>query len=92
MSDQIQVRMLRNAEVCQVVGTSRSTLWRWVTEGEFPKARQMGKGSVGWLSSEVEQWILDRPVAGETQVEDDQQASGRTGKKKRRSPRSKARR
>ena len=57
-------RVLRIKEVVERTGLSRSTLDRLVKSGDFPEARQLGrKGSraKGWLLSEVEDWIVNRP-------------------------------
>ncbi|WP_425285595.1 helix-turn-helix transcriptional regulator [Azotobacter beijerinckii] len=31
-----------------------------MAEGQFPKARRIGKRAVAWDSREVEQWVADR--------------------------------
>jgi prophage regulatory protein len=45
------------------VKMSRTTVWRMENRGEFPRRRQIGGGVVGWLESEVDQWIRARPTA-----------------------------
>ena len=44
-------------------GKSRSTVWRWTQAGQFPKAKQIGPNSVGWLKSEIDEWVSSREVA-----------------------------
>ena len=44
-------------------GKADSTVWRWENSGNFPKRRQIGPNSVGWLESEVEDWIKTRPIS-----------------------------
>lgn len=57
------LKIMRRKEVLQAVGASNATLWRWEKDGFFPARRQLSPGgSVGWLSSEVEEWIKNRPV------------------------------
>jgi predicted DNA-binding transcriptional regulator AlpA len=56
-----QVRLMSKLEVCDVVGVSFPTLWQWMRDGKFPRSRELG-GKTCWLASEVEQWIIDRPV------------------------------
>jgi prophage regulatory protein len=53
-------RILRKPEVRDRVGLSDTTLWRRVRDGEFPQPIRISKGSVGWLESEVDQWIAER--------------------------------
>ena len=56
-------RILRDAELRERVGLGRTTIWRMERAGEFPRRRQIGGNIVGWLSSEVDEWIESRPVA-----------------------------
>ena len=53
-------RFLRQSEVCERVGVSRSTLWRMESRGEFLPSVQISPGCVGWLESDVDDWIEDR--------------------------------
>ena len=41
-------------------GLSRSTIYQYVRDGMFPTAVQLGPRAVGWLASEVNDWISDR--------------------------------
>jgi prophage regulatory protein len=56
-------RLLRTNEVLDRTGLGRTTVWRMERAGQFPPRRQIGGGIVGWLESEVDAWIHDRPVA-----------------------------
>jgi prophage regulatory protein len=53
-------RILRLKEVVRMVGLSRSTVWNLDREGKFPKHRKLGPRSVGWLDTEVHEWIGTR--------------------------------
>jgi len=57
------IRVIRLSEVMEITTISRSTLFRMVEKGSFPAPRQIGERRVGWLSDEVQAWLLDRPVA-----------------------------
>ena len=50
-------RILRIKEVTEMIGLSRTTIWRMERKGEFPTRVQLGVGSVGWRASELERWI-----------------------------------
>ena len=41
---------------------SRQTLWRWQQKGLFPRSRRLGPGlgRVGFLQSEVDEWLRTR--------------------------------
>lgn len=56
-------RILRQSEVLAITGLGRTTLWRLEKRGEFPARRRITGNIVGWLASEVEEWIRSRPVA-----------------------------
>jgi prophage regulatory protein len=56
-------RLLRTPEVQARVGLGRTTIWRLERAGDFPRRRQIGVGTTGWLESEVNEWIRARPVA-----------------------------
>lgn len=53
MSDKI----LRINEVVRVTGISKSQIYRLVTCHAFPKPLVLSVGRVGWLESEVQDWI-----------------------------------
>ncbi len=57
------IRVIPLPEVVEITTISRSTLFRMVEKGSFPAPRQIGERRVGWLSDEVQAWLLDRPVA-----------------------------
>ena len=56
MSDNI----LRRKQVEQRCGLARSTIYHWISKGRFPAPILLGKRAVGWLESEVDEWIADR--------------------------------
>ena len=53
-------RLIRLPEVQHRVGLGRSTIYRWMSEGKFPKPVQLGGYSVAWSEREVEACISDR--------------------------------
>ena len=53
-------RILRAGAVVKLVGLSRTTIWRMERAGEFPLRRKISQGTVGWLESEVMQWMTER--------------------------------
>ena len=57
------IRVIPLSEVIEITTISRSTVFRMVEKGSFPAPRQIGERRVGWLSDEVQAWLLDRPVA-----------------------------
>lgn len=52
--------ILRRPQVQQRTGLSRSTLYQYIKDGEFPKSIALGPRSVGWLESDISDWIAAR--------------------------------
>lgn len=55
-----ETRLIRFPEVKHRVGLGRSTIYRWMAEGKFPKPVQLGGYVVAWAEDEVERWISAR--------------------------------
>ena len=55
-----QARFLRLPEVLNLVGVTRSTLYRWMDAGTFPKQISVGGNTVVWVESAVTSWMEDR--------------------------------
>ena len=51
---------MSTAEVLRVVGVNRSTLFRWIQKGRFPRKHASG----GWLRSEIELWLAEKTLPG----------------------------
>lgn len=56
-------RILRAAELAECLGISRVTLWRWEREGRIPPKRIVGPNVIGWLESEIDEWMASLPMA-----------------------------
>lgn len=56
----MKTKFLRFPEVQEMVGLSRTTIWRLERKGKFPSRRKIGENSVAWLKEEVEKWIKSR--------------------------------
>lgn len=53
-------RIIRLKEVIYSTGLARSTIYRYIGEGTFPKSVSLGDRCVGWVDTEVQEWILAR--------------------------------
>lgn len=62
MSDALQPRLsiLRRKEVQARTGLARSTIYLYIKSGLFPKPVALGPRAVGWIESEVSDWIAER--------------------------------
>jgi len=52
--------ILRRAAVESVTGLSRSSIYSKMEIGTFPKPIKLSERSVGWLESEVQEWVQNR--------------------------------
>ena len=51
------VRVLRLPQVLARTGLSRSSIYLRVADGTFPQPVRLGKRAIGWIESEIDQWI-----------------------------------
>jgi prophage regulatory protein len=57
------MRYIRFKELRQRVPLGRTTIWRMMRDGQFPRSRRIGKAAMAWLEDEVEGWIRRRAAA-----------------------------
>lgn len=50
-------KIIRLKTVLARTGLSRSTLYRMIGNGSFPRQQRIGVQATGWYQSEVEQWL-----------------------------------
>ena len=53
-------KFLRLTEVQRRIPYSRSTIYLKVSRGEFPQPINLGARAVGWLESDIDEWIAQR--------------------------------
>ncbi|WP_116870595.1 AlpA family transcriptional regulator [Vibrio splendidus] len=54
------MRFLRLQDVMSLTGLGRSTIYKFMDEDIFPKNIPLGGRAVGWLESEIEEWMESR--------------------------------
>ena len=54
------MRIMRLKEVMDTTGLGRSYIYKLIADGVFPKPVPLGARATGWVSDEVESWILVR--------------------------------
>jgi len=54
----IQIQKL--PQVMALTGLSRSSIYAFIQKNTFPKPIRLGERAVGWLSSEIENWIAEQ--------------------------------
>jgi len=56
-----QPRFLRRAEVMEITGLSRPSLYRLMGMNCFPKGVKIGVRAVAWRESDIAAWMDSRP-------------------------------
>ncbi|TAM57261.1 MAG: AlpA family transcriptional regulator [Rhodanobacter sp.] len=56
-------RLIRLPEVIRQTGLARSSIYDGIRDGKFPKPVPLCGRNVGFVESEVQQWIADRIAA-----------------------------
>jgi len=56
----MEQKILRLSQVKEITGLSRSTIYLRMSEGSFPKKIDLGARAIGWVSSEINQWIEEK--------------------------------
>ena len=59
----MQDRLLRIRQVEEITGLSRSSIYRLMQDGEFPRPVKVGPAAVRWRVSAITAWLESRPVA-----------------------------
>lgn len=54
-------KILKLPAVIEKVGCGKSTIYKKLTEGDFPTPIKLGERSVGWVEAEVDEW-LDKQI------------------------------
>lgn len=60
-----QLQVIRERDRFALTGLSRVTWWRYERTGKAPRRIRLGQNSVGWVKSEIEQWVEDRIASRE---------------------------
>lgn len=47
---------IRLKELVQRIGVGRSTVYKWIEEGSFPKPVHLGPHAVAWLVTDIVEW------------------------------------
>lgn len=59
-NNEVVMKLIKLKDVMDITGLGRSTIYKYITEATFPKPVSLGKKSVAWVESEVQEWIMER--------------------------------
>ncbi|OWP52002.1 helix-turn-helix transcriptional regulator [Pseudomonas nitroreducens] len=54
------MRIIRLREVMATTGLARSTVYKYISEGVFPRPVSLGERCVGWVEEEVYDWVMEK--------------------------------
>lgn len=54
------MRVMKLNEVINTTGLSRSLIYAYMSNGNFPKSIQLGPRAVGWIEEEVREWLQEK--------------------------------
>lgn len=57
------LKIIRPADLADLLSVNRVTIWRMEKRGELPPRKKITKGCVGWLQSDIAEWLKNRPNA-----------------------------
>lgn len=60
------MRVLRLGDVISLTGLARSTIYKSIGEGSFPRPINLIGRSVGWIEAEAHDWIRARVAERES--------------------------
>lgn len=53
-------KIIKLPKVIEKTALSKTSIYTFISEGTFPKQISLGERCVGWVESDVENWINDR--------------------------------
>lgn len=59
MTDRSRDNLLRLADVKARTGLSRTTIYRRIAAGDFPKPTQISAQLVAWYQGEIDAWVAN---------------------------------
>jgi prophage regulatory protein len=63
MTKQLLDRILRPRQVASITGLGRTTIWRGVKAGTFPRPVRLTSSTIGWCETDVAHWLAERRAA-----------------------------
>ena len=56
----ISAQFIRLPQVKEITSLSKSSIYRLMEDGDFPKQVSLGSRSVVWVKSQVEDWCIQK--------------------------------
>ena len=62
-------KVIKLPAVMKISAGSRASIYKWMAEDKFPKSISLGGRAVGWVESEVFEWVNQRIEERNQQIE-----------------------
>lgn len=59
-SEEHSPKFLRKDKVCEITGLPVSSVYRLMSDGDFPRPVKLSANRVAWIEAEVQAWIKER--------------------------------
>lgn len=59
------MKVLRMKDLVEKLSICRSSIYNLINAGDFPPSFRIHKQSVGWLESDIDEWIMKRMSGGD---------------------------
>lgn len=56
-TSEVDLRVLRIKHVMALTGLARATVYKYISERNFPRPVPLAGSAVGWIEAEVQQWL-----------------------------------
>ena len=56
----MNMKFIKLRDVMELTSLARSTIYKFVAEGTFPKQVVLGSNCVAWVESEIHEWLEGR--------------------------------
>ncbi|MDR8393792.1 AlpA family phage regulatory protein [Aliifodinibius sp. S!AR15-10] len=56
------LQIVRPKQLAELLSVSTVTIWHMEKRGELPRRKQIFTRTVGWLESEIREWLQQRPL------------------------------
>ena len=54
------MRFIKLDEVMHCTGLGRSSIYKYMNNGDFPRSISLGDRAVAWVESEVHDWMVEK--------------------------------
>lgn len=54
----------QTSDIMRITQKSRSTIWRWIRAGRFPKPMKIGPNSNAWTQEQLVSWVHVKKETG----------------------------